>query len=215
VVFSGGKLEFRKAQDVVLEGFRRFHARHPDSVLVAAWHNPWPGTAMSMAESRLAKVAPTLDGHRLAITAWAVANGLPEEAFVDLGFMMRPQMTEALAEVDAAVFPNRCEGATNLVAMECMGGGIPCLIAANSGQRDLMIQDGVCIPLTRQTPLDDPHGARTGWCDSDPDEIAEGLERLYSDRAAAKAMGETARAFILGERTWRHFAEHFVAECDR
>ena len=35
VVFSGGKLEYRKGQDIVLAAFRRFHQRHPDALLVA------------------------------------------------------------------------------------------------------------------------------------------------------------------------------------
>ncbi|MFN3077511.1 MAG: hypothetical protein ABT940_11635, partial [Alphaproteobacteria bacterium] len=38
VVFSGGKLEYRKGQDLVLRGFKIFHARHPEAVLVTAWH---------------------------------------------------------------------------------------------------------------------------------------------------------------------------------
>ncbi|MBF0561451.1 MAG: tetratricopeptide repeat protein [Alphaproteobacteria bacterium] len=217
VVFSGGKLEFRKAQDVVLEGFRRFHARCPDSVLIAAWYNLWPQSGLTMAESRISKVVPTIDPATggLAITQWATANGVPADAFVDLGFLSRSQMTMTLAEVDAAVFPNRCEGATNLVAMEVMGCGIPCVVAANSGQLDLMIEEDVCFPLRSQTPLDNPNGARTGWCDSDPDEIAEALEKLYTDRAEAKRRGQRGQDFILGQRTWRKFAEQFVAECDR
>ncbi|MFN3076587.1 MAG: glycosyltransferase, partial [Alphaproteobacteria bacterium] len=217
VIFSGGKLEFRKAQDVVVEAFRRFHARRPDSVLVTAWHNPWPQFGLDMAESRIAKVPPTIDkaSNRLNITQWALANGVPESAFVDLGFLSRAQMTEAMAEVDAAVFPNRCEGATNLVAMEAMGCGIPCVIAANSGQLDLLIEPDVCFPLTRQTQLNNPRGTRTGWCESDPDEIVENLEKIYADRAEAGRRAARGRDFLLRQRTWRQFAEVFVAECDR
>jgi glycosyltransferase involved in cell wall biosynthesis len=217
VVFSGGKLEFRKSQDVVVEAFRRFHARHPDSVLVGAWHNPWPENAMTMAQSKLAKVAPMLDQStgRIALTAWATANGVPPGAFADPGFLLRAQMTQLLAEIDVAIFPSRCEGATNLVAMECMGSGIPSLIAANSGQKDLMIEDGVCYPLTHQTPMDNPDGRRTGWCDTDPDEVVEKLEQVYTDRKKARKIAAKGRDFILGQRTWRKFAEVFVAECDR
>jgi hypothetical protein len=40
-VFTGGKIEFRKAQHLVLMAFREFAARHDDAVLVAAWHSPW------------------------------------------------------------------------------------------------------------------------------------------------------------------------------
>jgi glycosyltransferase involved in cell wall biosynthesis len=41
-VFSGGKVEFRKAHDLVILAFREFAARHDDAVLVAAWNSPWP-----------------------------------------------------------------------------------------------------------------------------------------------------------------------------
>src|SRR5207244_2731362 len=37
LVFSGGKLEHRKGQDIALTAFRRFAERHPDALLVAAW----------------------------------------------------------------------------------------------------------------------------------------------------------------------------------
>ncbi len=32
VVFSGGKLEYRKGQDLVVAAFKKFHARHPDAL---------------------------------------------------------------------------------------------------------------------------------------------------------------------------------------
>ncbi len=40
VVFSGGKLEYRKGQDLVLAAFRQFQARHPEALLMAAWQSP-------------------------------------------------------------------------------------------------------------------------------------------------------------------------------
>jgi glycosyltransferase involved in cell wall biosynthesis len=214
VVFSGGKLEFRKAQDVVLEAFKQFHARHPDSVLITAWQNVWPQTGLSMAESRIARVAPTIEDGKLAITRWAVANGVPDSAFVDLGFLNRAQVAAALAEADAAVFPNRCEGATNLVAMEAMACGVPSLIADNTGQSDLLIDPEVAYPLRRQTPLANPDGSRTGWSESSVEEIVAQLEAVYSDRAEARRRAERAKDFMFGERTWRKFAEQFVAACE-
>jgi hypothetical protein len=38
---AGGKLEFRKAQDVVAAAMRTFLPRHPHARLLLAWHNPW------------------------------------------------------------------------------------------------------------------------------------------------------------------------------
>lgn len=211
VVFSGGKMEFRKAQDIVLAAFRRFHERHPEALLVTAWHNPWPHTAASMAESALTPVPPAVgeDG-RLRIRDWAAANGLPPEAFVDLGFLSRAQIAAVLADCQAAVFPNRCEGATNLVAMEAMACGVPVVLSANTGHMDL-IRDGVCLTLDRQTPVPDRDGSRVGWGESPVEELVERLEEIHADRAAAQARARRAMDFIRGERTWRAFAEAFVA----
>ena len=214
VVFSGGKLEFRKGQDIVIAAFRRFHERHPDALLLTAWHNPWPGTSADVAQSPWTPTAPETgpDG-RLAIAAWAASHGMPADAFVDLGFLSRGQIAAVLAECHAALFPNRCEGATNLVAMEAMACGVPVILSANTGHLDL-IREGTCYPLADQPPVADPEGRRRGWGESSVEEIMETLERIYTDRAAARDRGERGAAFIRGERTWRAFARDFVAAVD-
>ena len=213
VVFSGGKLEFRKGQDIVLAAFRRFHERHPDALLVTAWHNPWPPTAAGMAESTLAPAAPKVDAsNRLRITDWAVENGLPAEGFLDLGFLSRAQIAPLLWECHAALFPNRCEGATNLVAMEAMACGVPAVLSANTGHMDLVAGD-TCFTLNQQTPVPDHDGSRIGWGESSVDELVETLERIYTDHAEAQRRRANALAFVHGQRTWRNFAESFVAAC--
>lgn len=210
VIFSGGKLEFRKSQDIVLAAFRQFHQRHPDALLVTAWQNAWAHLAMGVAESPHTPVAPTTDANgRLKIHQWAVDNGVPADAFVDLGFLRRNQIAPALAECDVAVFPNRCEGATNLVAMEAMACDVPVILSANTGHLDLMRGD-VCLSLQHQTPTPDRDGSRVGWGESSVEELVERLEDVYTRREAAKARASAALAFISGERTWRAFAEEFV-----
>ncbi len=218
VVFSGGKLEFRKAQDVVLTAFRIFQQRHPEALLVTAWHNVWPALSQSIAESPLTPVPPEVGGDgRLKIEEWALRYGVPEDAFVDLGFVGRGQIAPILAECQAAVFPNRCEGATNLVAMEAMGCGVPVILSANTGHLDLIRPDAAnpdnCWTLTRQTPMPNPKGNRTGWMESSVEELVEKLEAIHRDRAEAKARADRALAFIRGERTWSAFAAAFVAAC--
>ncbi len=210
VVFSGGKLEFRKGQDIVLEAFRRFQQRHADALLVTAWHNPWPHLAAGMVESRWTPHPLTLDDKgRLRIVDWAVAHGVPAQAFVDLGFLGRDQIAAALSECDAALFPNRCEGATNLVAMEAMACGVPVVLSANTGHLDL-IQEGNSLALREQAAVPDAVGARIGWGETSVDELVEHLETLYTDHAAAKERARQAMAFVNGERTWKNFAKAFV-----
>lgn len=85
-VFSSGKLEYRKGQDLVVAAFKRFHEKHPHSLLVTAWHNPWPEAARSLAASPHVDHAPGLDSSgKLDIAGWLLAEGLPANSFVDLG----------------------------------------------------------------------------------------------------------------------------------
>lgn len=214
VIFSGGKLEFRKGQDIVLAAFKHFHKRHPDALLVTAWHNVWPQTAMSMAESKLAPLAPQVDGatNKLKITEWAVANGVPAEAFRDLGFLGRNQIAPLMWNCNLAVFPNRCEGATNLVAMEAMACGVPTVLSANTGHLDL-IGDERCYTLDNQPPVVDVDGSRVSWGESSVEELLEAMERAYSDRADAAGRAARALRFVSTERTWRNFAKAFVDAC--
>lgn len=211
VVFSGGKLEFRKGQDLVIAAFRIFHARHPDSVLITAWHNPWPHLAGSIAESRLTPTPAEINHStgRLKISEWAIRHGAPSNGFIDLGFLSRDQIAPVLAECHAAIFPNRCEGATNLVAMEAMACGVPSIISNNTGHRDLL-RAGVALPITLQYPVYDPQMNRRGWGESSVEEMVMHLETLYADREEAHRLGKRGQAFIRGERTWHSFAEQFI-----
>jgi glycosyltransferase involved in cell wall biosynthesis len=214
VVFSGGKLEFRKGQDIVLAAFRRFQQNHPDALLVTAWHSFWPGLALTMAESTLLSVFPEIRDNTVQVAQWAADNGVSPENFVDLGLVSRPLIAEIMAECDVAVFPNRCEGGTNLVAMEALACGVSTVVAANSGQLDLLEWGDICWPLTRQTPLADPDGRRRGWAASDPEELVEAMETIYRNGADVERRRVRAREILHGGFTWRQFAEKFVPACE-
>lgn len=194
VIFSGGKLEFRKGQDLVIAAFKAFHARHADALLVTLWQNPWPESIASMTESPHLQGLPA-DSHdpKKNMPAWTVTEGIPEGAHLDFGVIGNSTIPEILREADAAVFPNRCEGGTNLAAMECMASGIPCIVSMNTGHLDIATADN-CFPLIRQVPVVDPHGLRQGWGESDVEEIVERLEEIYTDRAEATTRAERAVA---------------------
>ena len=82
VIFSGGKLEYRKGQDLVLAAFRRFRARHPEALLLAAWQSPHAEDAKAFALAGHVAGIPEKNGRGgLDLTGWATANGVPEEAF--------------------------------------------------------------------------------------------------------------------------------------
>jgi len=201
-VFSGGKLERRKAQDLVLLAFRAFAARHDDAVLVASWHSPWPVTALTVNDNAaIAPVRLAADG-RVDAAAWAAGNGIAPDKFIDLGVVPNHLMARVLREMDVAVFPNRCEGGTNLVAMECMACGVPSIVADNTGQCDL-VATGAPYALTRQRAVRLADVGTDGWGECDVEEIVETLEQVYSDRAEARRRGAAGAVAMAGWQ-WQH-----------
>jgi glycosyltransferase involved in cell wall biosynthesis len=203
IVFSGGKLEHRKGQDLVLLAFRAFVARHPEALLVTAWHSPWPQVARDItADNSRAGPVPFDDDGRPDVLAWAAANGMPQGSVMDIGQVPNMLMPTILRDMDVAVLPSRCEGGTNLVAMECMACGIPTILSANTGHLDLVAAER-CIPLARQTPVAPSHPklGTQDWGESDVDEIVEALERVWRDRAAAVQIGAAAARYMSG-LTW-------------
>ena len=137
---------------------------------------------------------------RLDIVGWLEQNGIPRDAVHDFGIFPNHLMPEAFAQSDVALFTNRCEGGTNLVAMEAMACGVPCIIAANTGQLDL-IDDGNCIPLLRQGPVEKTLGfsGTEGWGESDVAEVVDALEMAYSDRRKREEIGVRGALFM---RDW-------------
>ncbi|MCC7166128.1 MAG: glycosyltransferase family 4 protein [Rhodospirillales bacterium] len=196
-IFSGGKLEYRKGQDLVVAAFKRFQARHPEALLVTAWQTPNPAAAAAFALAGHVAGLPEKDGKGgLDLIGWLAANGVGPDSVRDLGYVAHPLMPAILREMDAALFPSRCEGGTNLVAMEAIACGVPSVVAANTGQLDLIAQAG-CRALARQAPVRPPHpeAGIEGWGESDVEEIVAHLEAIHTDRAGARAraLAESAR----------------------
>lgn len=216
VVFSGGKLEYRKGQDLVVAAFKRFHAKHPDALLVTAWHNPWPQIAQGLSVSTHVAGPPGVkaDGS-LDIGGWLRANGLPADSFLDLGALTNAATPALLCDADLAIFPNRGEGGTNLVAMECMACGIPVVLSRNTGHLDL-IQADHCYSLDFQIPM----GAVTkrpdleGWGESSVDELIAKMQQAYDDRADAARRGAAAARFMR-EWSWQKQVARLLTTLDQ
>ena len=215
LVFSGGKLEFRKGQDIVVEAFRRFHATHPDAVLVTAWHNHWPQAMAGIDAMGYVAGQPIVRDGNCETTGWLIANGLRPESVLDLGLQPQAMLAQALREMDVAVFTNRCEGGTNLVAMEAMACGVPTILSANTGHLNLIGRDTV-FALEAQAPVTAKVRAFQGtmcWGESDPDEVVAMLERAYDDRAEARRRGAEG-AKLLAQLPWDAQCEEFLRQVD-
>jgi len=201
VIFSGGKFEFRKGQDIVLAAFKRFYAQHPEALLVVCWQNLLMPDAAAFELAGHCQVMPqAAENYGLKLTPWLLSQGLPQESFIDLPFTHNLLMPTVLRECDVAVFPNRCEGGTNLVAMECMACGVPTYVSYNTGQKDLVDLLG-CGAFRTQKPVKPRAGMQTleDWGETGVDEVMTALEFVYNNRA------DTARnAAAIAEKikTW-------------
>lgn len=198
VIFSGGKLEYRKGQDIVIAAFKAFQARHPEALLLTAWQNPWVETLAGLERSPHLSGLPTVDPQgRLQIKPWLVKQGIPADAVMDVGLIPNYQAAQLLREADVALFPNRAEGGTNLVAMECLACGIPTLLSANTGHLDLLQADHG-YPLRDQQAIAHPSKGTDGWGESNVEEILEILETLYRDRPSSDHNAIAATRFAQG-----------------
>jgi glycosyltransferase involved in cell wall biosynthesis len=205
LIFSGGKAEYRKAQDLVLSAFKVFFKRHPEALLVTAWWNPWPDTIRSLDLSGYLCAVVLDKANQIDVYGWAAANDIPRTQVMDLGFVPNLKMPGILREMDVAVFPNRGEGGTNLVAMECMACGLPTILSRNTGHLDLIDENEACYWLHNQGKT--LHGLAgvngvPGWGESNVDEIVERLEQVFCDRAGAARRGRRA-AEHLAQLTWK------------
>lgn len=176
-VFSGGKLEFRKGQDIVVEAVRRFRAtpEGAGAVLVTAWHNPWPATMDGVWLSGYVRGVPNVTAGRADIVGWLALNGLPPEAVIDCGPLSPPELAHVLRSCDVGVFPSRCEGATNMMLVEALGAGLPCIVSSGHGHADTPARTFVS---SNGRPV--PSGCRLyrgtdGWTEADVDAIVPHL----------------------------------------
>jgi glycosyltransferase involved in cell wall biosynthesis len=204
VIFSGGKFEFRKGQDIVVAAFKRFHERHPDALLVTCWQNLlMPNATAFELAGHIKSVPQAAADYGIVLTPWLLEQGLPPSSFIDLPYTHNLLMPWVLRECDMAVFPNRCEGGTNLVAMEAMACGVPTYVAYNTGQKDLVDLIGCGAFKTQRTVKSTPQmNTLQDWGETDVDEVVEAMEYVYTRRndavRNAKAVAEKVAAWEWG-----------------
>jgi glycosyltransferase involved in cell wall biosynthesis len=207
-IFSGGKVELRKGQDLVLRAFKEFSKRHDNAVLVTAWHSPWPKIAVGF-KGTLDAPLELDDKGFVNIKKWVTDNGIDPSRVVEIYNTPNQLMPTLLREMHVALQPSRAESCTNLPAMEAMACGVPVIVGDNTGMKDLITEDN-CVRLCNQgmVPQPLPKYSTAGWGESSIDEIVEALEMLYADQHRREAIGATGARWIREHRTWqRHAAQ--------
>src|SRR2546421_282278 len=136
IVFSGGKFEFRKGQDLVIRAFKALQDRHKDVLLIASWYNHWDFSFNSMQQSPHIKFNPRSTNSIHAAREVLIDNGIDPLRVILLEPHSQPVMAHIYRSADVGLFPNRAEGGTNLVLMEFMACGKPVIATNTTGHAD-------------------------------------------------------------------------------
>ncbi len=202
VIFSGGKLETRKGQDIVIAAFRRLLQLHPDALLIAAWGNVGNVAVDTIGYSPYVQGAPK-EGRAQGIAAWLDANGVPDKNVWVLPCVVNRQLPNLIKQADVAVFASRCEGGTNLMAMETLACGVPTLVSANTGHLDLLDMGmGHCLPVgvagvgCVSPDLIARYGRdkRGFWGETDPEELLQCWLKIVSEKASWRRQAQQQAA---------------------
>jgi len=212
IIYSGGKLEYRKGQDIVVEAFKIFHQRHDDALLFVNWQNMFPDIGVEITRGGIVEVEPQKLGSKkgLDIDRWLIECGLREDSFIDCGLVPNKDLPNLIRECDLALFTSRSEGGTNLSAMEALACGVPTVLSANTGHLDLII-DSNCYVLEHQSQClpSDTFTGTEGWGQSSVEELLDILEDAYQNRTNALEIGNSG-AKSMKNWAWSRQIDHLV-----
>ena len=211
IVFSGGKFELRKSQDVVIAAMRVFMERHRDAWLSAAWHNQWPFSIATMAASPEIAFAMEERPCEELFLKTLEQNGIDLSRVILHPMLPNTRMREVYAASDIGLFPNRCEGGNNMVMSEYMACGRTVIASNKTGHADV-ITAGNAFALHEYTPrLIERNGQPSAvWFDPSVEEVIEQLEAAYRDRD--RTAGKAAQAATdLQQLDWGRAAGQFHA----
>ncbi|MEV6989052.1 glycosyltransferase [Streptomyces sp. NPDC093228] len=116
-----------------------------------------------------------------------------ERLDLDVRFLgSRTDVAGYLARADAVVLPSLSEGSSNAVA-EAMAAGRPVVATAVGGNPELLEGRGILVPP------------------ADPAALAEGLQRVLTDRDTAAALGRGAREWAMANLTADVMVDRYIA----
>jgi len=209
VIFSGGKFEFRKGQDIVIRAFKHLQDKYRDVYLMNSWFNSWAFSFNTMSMSPYITFSPPAGDYLSIINKVLADNGINLEKVITLPVYPNIMMPRIYRNSDIGLFPNRCEGGTNLVLMEYMACGKPVLASYNSGHKDILTeQNSLMLTEMRQVPVIAANQVTAVWDEPSLDETIEKLEFAYHNRDALKDIARQAGE-DLSKMTWKHTAQYF------
>ena len=211
VIFSGGKFELRKGQDLVLKAVKILQEKYDDIRLVNCWYNIWPESMHLMAYSKHIRFEyQQLDWQDLMRKVYQ-DNGMNADFIQTCDLIPKEMQRELYRQTDLGVFPNRCEGGTNLVLMEYMACGKPVVASNTSGHKDVVNSRNALLlnDLSPYNIVDSENTLFARWHEPSLDELVAQIEYAYHHRKEIAKIGakggEDMRQF-----TWRNTAEDLL-----
>lgn len=190
LIFSGGKIEFRKGHDLVIETFRTLRRRFPEinAKLVISWHNFWPNTIGGLHHTGHLTSLPTFTDGRWNFAEWLPTQGVSAEDVIVLDPLLSESMAQIIRDCDAGLFLSRAEGNVNMSLAECLACGVPAVVSGNTGHLEYINEPLVTLastwPLQRRTLPD--YTGLDGWGEVDPNECAAMLAMIAKERTDMK-----------------------------
>lgn len=215
-IFSGGKFEFRKGQDLVLRAAKVIMDRYKDVVLINAWYNMWEQSVRTMGASPYIHFNVSNFNHQEMMKKVYADNGLDESRILTVGLIDNAELNNLYSQTDIGVFPNRCEGGTNLVLMEYMACGKPVIASYTSGHTDVVNANNALL-LKELKPLVIPNkdgGVFARWEEPSLDELIEQIDYAYNYTGALSTLGAQA-AKDLSKLTWQESAKQLLTFLNR
>jgi glycosyltransferase involved in cell wall biosynthesis len=199
-IFSGGKMEWRKGQDVAIQAVGYLMQKYSDVELIFDWYNPWPKTAENIRMTRLYADNPDLSTHQIMrkcgidfgrVRTLQTASATPEEHVAD--------KLQAYRQSDVGIFPNRAEGTPNSMMVDMMACAKPVIALYAHGQRDVLDYHQP-VTCTESDDLEirskEDGKLQAVWFEPHVDEFIAKLEWAYRHRDALPALGAANRERI-------------------
>jgi glycosyltransferase involved in cell wall biosynthesis len=210
VIFSGGKFELRKGQDIVLKAFKILHDRYPDVMLVTSWYNHWAPSMQTMCASPHIRFTAESGEYNALMQRTLAENGIDPARVITLPPYPNTMMTRIYRNTDIGLFPNRCEGGTNLVMMEYMACGKTVLASYNTGHKDVLTQENsLMLTQMRQLSISANGQPIAVWEEPNIEEVVEKLDWAYHHRDNLRTIGLRA-AQDMSRLTWSRTARLFL-----
>ncbi len=211
VIFSGGKFELRKGQDLVLKAFQILQQKYDDMILVNAWYNLWPHSMEMMKISPYIKYEMEGETWKNKMINLCKANDIDGDRVFTLPVVPNEKLREVYLNTDIGLFPNRCEGGTNLVLMEYMACGKPVIASYNTGHKDILTEsNSIMLTEMKEFRINDEQGSLIAdWQEPSLDEIIAKIEWAYQNRDKLSSIGSQA-AKDMQNFTWQKTAENLI-----